>query len=293
MHALACFNLRERLMPHLRAQTAQRLVGLGLRQSRVAEYLGVSQAMVSKYLRGAPVRPDGVPEAYVRGLVERAVEEVQAAQGRGSTPPWCPLCAPMNEHQESVAPASCVRGDRPRDSNARAQTLASLMDAASALRQSGLASLAPEVQVNLAMAAPNATGERDVAAFPGRLVDVRGELKPVAEPEFGASHHLSQLLLRMRRTREDARAILCLRDGADVRRAARQARLVVRVLKRTRVDVAIPARGLHGVDVLVDPGAFGIEPILYVIGRDAPQAVEKAQRLHAQWVQTRRQSPTV
>lgn len=278
MRPAPCFNLQERMLPHLRAETARRLSGQGLRQSRIAAHLGVSQAMVSKYLRASPPPPEGVATSLLRALVDRAVAAVASEEERGRLPAWCPLCPQL------LGPATggegidaCLRGERPLAADEGAAVLENLRAAADRLRAPGIARLAPEVSVNVAMAVADAHDARGVAAFPGRLAEVRGELVPVAPPEFGASNHLAETLLRVRKSHPEIRAVACLRDDADVRRAIKDAGFQSRTLRRQRGELVVHAPGAP--DALVDPGAFGIEPITYLFGATAVDVAEKAERI--------------
>lgn len=278
-----CFNMRERTMPFLRAETARRLGERGLRQVRIAEHLGVSQAMVSKYLRARPRPPPGFPIDRLQAVVARAVASALEGERQGRLPAWCPLCpeawTPGPAGAVGTELEECLRGEAPRPTDASQEVLDDARAAATRIRRLPFARLAPEVSVNLAVALVDARDPRGVAAFPGRFAEVSGELRPVAEPEFGASRHLSEVLLQVRRHRPDLRAVACLRAGDDVRRAARAARLHVEVLPRRRGELVVGRAVAASADALVDPGAFGIEPITYLFGATAVDVVDKAARI--------------
>lgn len=273
-----CFNFHEQLLPYLRAESAKRLSERGVRQNRIAEHLGVSQAMVSKYLRSNPRPPTGASVATLQTLVDRSVTTVLEEEQKGRLPAWCPICP-------SVWPAmnlgfdECLRGEGPRSPDDSQRVLENLHGAAQRLRSRDFLRLAPEVNINIAMATPEARDSRSVAAFPGRIVEVHGELRPVSEPEFGASQHLSDVLLKVRRFLPEVRAVACFRDHEETRRALKAAGLTVRFLKRVRADLVVALPKRQPVDALIDPGAFGIEPITYFLGESAIEAVEKAERV--------------
>lgn len=282
--AVACFNLQERLLPALRAETARRLNEKGLRQARIAEHLGVSQAMVSKYLRHAPRPPEGTPATLFKSWVEEAVRRSLQAEQKGVLPPWCPLCTQFeggNGVSQAAELQECLRGDRLPKAEAGLGVLENLRQAERRMHGADFAKLAPEVRINLAMATPDARDARGVGAFPGRLVNLKGEIRSVSEPEFGASNHLADVLLRVRRQQPAVAAILCVRDDDRVRRALREAGLRYRLLKRQRSELVISVHAQERPDALIDPGAFGIEPVTYVLGETALEAVDKAQRLLA------------
>lgn len=280
---VACFNLQERIYPILRAEVAQRLSEKGLRQGRIAEHLGVSQAMVSKYLR-KPIRvPAGIGRAPLQELVAAAVARALEAEQQGILPAWCPLCvAPAATAEDPAAllrTTECLRSEEVARAPEADLVLANLSQAEKRLHGGALLRLAPEVRINLAMALPNARDSRGVAAFPGRLVDLRGELRSVSAPDFGASNHLADLLLRIRRSQPAVRAILCLRYGDDVRAGLRASSLRFLMLKRVGAELPISLTGREPPDAIIDPGGFGIEPITYLLGETAVTVVAKAEQL--------------
>lgn len=285
---IGCFNLQERLLPALRAETARRLAEKGVRQGRIAEHLSVSQAMVSKYLRRPPKLPGGIPRTALHELAGHAVDRILEAERKGTLPPWCALCAGISEAVGGaqiagvVQARECLRGGELPGAEESAYVLENVRQAERRLRGADILRLAPEVRINIAMALPNAKDGRGVAAFPGRLVELDGELRAVSDPEFGASNHLADLLLRVRKSHREVRAVLCLRDGEDVRRATRGADLRFRLLKRVHRELLVALPGEEALDAVVDPGDFGIEPITYVLSDSAFSCVEKAERILAQ-----------
>lgn len=280
----ACFNALNRLMPTVRAETARRLARQGMQQGRIAEHLGVSQAMVSKYLRKAH-RDTLMPEPLLAEIVEAAARLATTDEEHGRVSAWCPVCVTLSARGFSRAAeplpglTECLRTDLPGQGHGAAQTLANLGDAEARLRRLKFGPLVPQVRPNLAMALVDAKNTRDVASFPGRLVEIRGEVHAAAEPEFGSSTHLAHVLLRVRRTQPEIRAILNVRFDDRIRRAARAAQLRIRALQRARGDLVIALPSATTVDGIADPGAFGVEPALYLLGVNAVDVVQKAGRL--------------
>lgn len=281
----SCFNALTRLVPVVRAETARRLAKSGLAQDRIAEHLGVSQAMVSKYLRGAPSVEGFGSARLVTQLAEDSVARALAGEEDGTMPPWCPVCESLSARGFSCALQplpnldECLRQERTRSVDDGTRILANLSAASDRIRKLRLSRLFPEVRSNLAMALPDAKSIRDIAAFPGRLIELRGEIREIAAPEFGASTHLAEILLKIRRAQPHIGAILNLRYGDDVRGALKNAKLRARILRRTDQELvaAIPAEPI--LDAVIDAGAFGIEPALYLLGESATDVVSKAERL--------------
>lgn len=283
----SCFNALTRLVPVVRAETARRLSKAGLAQDRIAEHLGVSQAMVSKYLRRAPELGGVGSTRLVLDLADASVTRALADEERGAIPTWCPVCESLSSRGFSCALQQipklheCVRQERTRNHDDASRVLDNLSLAAERIRGLTLSRLVPEVRSNLAMARSDAQSIRDVAAFPGRLIELRGEIREIAPAEFGASTHLADILLKLRRAQPQLQAILNLRYGDDVQQALKAAKMRARILRRTRNELvtAVPAEPQF--DAVIDSGAFGIEPALYLLGETATDVVAKAERLLA------------
>jgi predicted fused transcriptional regulator/phosphomethylpyrimidine kinase len=133
------------------------------------------------------------------------------------------------------------------------------------------------------MALPEATGETDVAAVPGRLHAMRGGVNVPANPEFGASHHVATTLLAASDADRTVRGAVNLATS-DALLAAVPAETGAVAFdaayedRRERLDALFES----GVPrVLYHEGAFGIEPITYVLGTSAVDAVERATSLVA------------
>lgn len=280
-----CFNAMGRIMPLVRAETARRLVKEGLHQERIAEHLGVSQAMVSKYLRRPPRTGDYAVDPLLSEVIEASVRRTLQDEAHGLIPPWCPACFSFSEKgfcgakSPLAAVSECLRHERVRTTSGSEEVLRSLAAAEERIRRLSFTRLLPQVRTNLAMSVADPKHSRDVAAFPGRLIELKGEIRGAAAPEFGSSSHLAQLLLKLRRHQPHVRAILNARWDDDVRHAARASGLRLRPLKRERGELLVVVPKDVRWDAVIDPGAFGIEPALYLLGETAQEVVSKAEKV--------------
>jgi predicted fused transcriptional regulator/phosphomethylpyrimidine kinase len=159
---------------------------------------------------------------------------------------------------------------------AREAVLADLAQARKRLSQL-LARLSPEVRCNLAFALPDAKAVDAIAAFPGRLTPVSGEARPLAPPEFGASHHLAKLLLQLRQRMPARRAIVNLRWDAVVADALPRAGIRLAKLVRKGDRLELPGGGLA--PALVDEGSVGWEPALYLHGDSLEEVATQVEAL--------------
>lgn len=143
--------------------------------------------------------------------------------------------------------------------------------------------LAPEVGMNIVRAIPNASRPEDVVGFTGRIIRVSSKLVAVGEPTYGGSKHTATVLLTIRERWPNINAVVVIRyDEGFVKRfedlSLRIAfsgphKDVRNFFNNLRSDLSsimkIP-------DVIVDLGGMGLEPVIYVLGESAVEAVRKA-----------------
>lgn len=141
--------------------------------------------------------------------------------------------------------------------------------------------LIPEVRTNIVMCVNDPKDSSDVAAFPGRITVMKGRAAAVAKPEFNASRHMSMILLSARTINPELRAVSCIRYDKVVNLAIQQAGLQYVTMDRTKYnDIESFIKSLHHLeDCLIDPGSSGIEPVVYIFGKNAINVVEKILRI--------------
>nr|WP_282594509.1 thiamine-phosphate synthase family protein [Halomarina salina] len=270
----------------------------GLTQSEVAALLGISQSAVSKYAHGDVERNERVlADQRVQSLVERLGEGLAA---EAMTPVQALAEAEVlvrqlergdllaTLHEEAMPGLAAYEGefsihDADSDLRAAERALSSVRRGLRVLENtSGFAGLIPAVGSNLVMCLPDADGIDDVAGVPGRILDVKGRATVPGDPEFGVSEHVARVLLAARAGGSDARAALNVRydervlDGLDA-----QGLTAVEFDPEAPLEDAID--GALGddpdVDALYQAGAFGIEPVVYVLAGDAATAAERVRGL--------------
>jgi predicted fused transcriptional regulator/phosphomethylpyrimidine kinase len=110
-------------------------------------------------------------------------------------------------------------------------------------------------------------------AVPGRIIDLKGRPEIPAEPEFGVSEYVASVLLTARDHGSDARAAMNVRyDPTLVDALESSGHAAVEFDAESGIDDAIPTAlaANPDADVLYQTGGFGIEPVIYVLGPDAP-----------------------
>ncbi len=278
----------EEFLPTFRSMLAGALRERGHTQNEVAEALGISQSAVSKYVHGDVEENDRIREdprvvelveqltdglasgemTPVEALIEAEVCIRELEQGGILADLHVEAVPELAEYDTIVVhdPDSRMReASRVRSSVRRGLRL---------LRNSGtFAQRIPAVGSNLVESLHDAETIDDVAAVPGRLLEVRGQVEVPGEPEFGVSQHVSSVLLAARENGSSARAAVNVSDSEDLRQALEaQGERLVEFDAEADLDVAIADALAESPDatVLYQTGGFGIEPILYLLGPDAP-----------------------
>lgn len=256
-----CFFLQQETFPKVRAEAARRLRDRGWSQTRIAQALQISQAMVSRYSHG-PSEDD----PFVTRLVEELLGDLDG-QGGPDISPWCRSLGTTR--------------DRP---GAR-EAMADLLHAEHTLRQGRPSELMPQVGLNIAVALPGANTPRDVLSYPARIVHADGHILAPFPPALGASGHLARCLLLVRHRYQRLQALGNVRGSRAATEAAQSIGTVwhmesgdadreeqlERHVQRTRREPAF----------IADPGGFGIEPCLYVCGPDAATVARRILDIHA------------
>ncbi|PAU83952.1 DNA-binding protein [Halorubrum salipaludis] len=301
----------DEFLPTVRSMLAEDLRDRGFTQREVADALGISQSAVSKYAHGDVARHDRiVADERVRELVERVGEGLAAGE---MTPVAAlveievlirrleegDLLADLHEEaMPALADAEVEFSVHDPDSGLRERerVLSSVRRGLRTLTNaSGFAGLIPNVGANVAECLDGARTIDDVAAVPGRLVDVKGQAMVPGEPEFGVSEHVATVLLAAREAGATARGAVNIRYDPDTVAALAESHPTVEfdpeAPTREAVADAVSEAGAadlrdaersgddaDGTLVLYQTGAVGVEPIVYVL---APTAADAARVVRA------------
>ena len=299
--------MSQAFLPAMRQLVAFRLRSRGLSQNGIARLLGTTQASVSMYLSSRPSKAYSALSAFSvsRDEADRYSARLASAVSGGPAEGvetldavWTGLlgsgaaCAAHRALYPSLADCDfCIRAYGGQ-AGAKARAVSDVSEAVRMLEASpSFVSVMPEVSVNLALAAGEATSPSDVVAVPGRVVKVRGRAKAMLPPEAGASVHMARMLLLARRVRPEFRACINLRY--DSRVVAELESMGLRVLSiggRPRPgseDSTVESlrRRLEApqetFDAVADEGGGGIEPNLYLFGPGAQEVAALALKLAA------------
>ncbi|KAB1186574.1 MULTISPECIES: thiamine-phosphate synthase family protein [Haloferax] len=281
-------------LPTFRALLAEDLRNRGFTQAEVADALGISQSAVSKYAHGEVTMNDRIADdARVHDLVARVGEGLSTGD---MTPVQALVEAEVlirqleegdllsDLHEEEMPQLASYDGFHSiHDPEGHLRTVEQVR---SSVRRglriltntSGFAGLIPNVGSNLVEAVPGADNIDDVAAIPGRIFDVKGQATVPGEPEFGVSEHVASVLLSARSAGADVNAALNLVYDAglvgDLEAAGYECIEFDPDAPTDPVRATLEGRDLPETFVVYQTGGYGIEPITYVLGPDAPTVAD-------------------
>jgi hydroxymethylpyrimidine kinase/phosphomethylpyrimidine kinase len=174
---------------------------------------------------------------------------------------------------------------------ARPEVLTALQKATARLEKEGIEPLIPEVMSNLGFATPYPEGPQDVAAFPGRLRRGPQGLLIPAPPAFGASRHISAVILTAMSTHPELRSAMNVKFFEGVDELAPLLHLRVASFERGAEPPEVKAKegstlawGVASVlkpgepppDLVYDRGELGKEPMIRILGPTPMAVAEKA-----------------
>jgi predicted fused transcriptional regulator/phosphomethylpyrimidine kinase/predicted transcriptional regulator len=145
-----------------------------------------------------------------------------------------------------------------------------------------ISSAMPAVGLNIASALVDAKVAEDVAAFPGKITMVDGKLRHHETPSFGASTHLANLLLQVMEIDSEKVAILNIRppmldDGVNIEKVSGVCDDLG--YKLSMAPKGVIEKGSSKVDILLDEGAFGWEPNLYILAHNPLELIDRCHQV--------------
>ena len=162
--------------------------------------------------------------------------------------------------------------------------------------------LIPEVRVNLAQALPHAKSRADVAAVTGRITAVNGLPYAAGPIQWGASDHLSRLIIEVRKFRPEVNAAVNFRCNPDIvenvtaycrenglrhgqiDRAVEPAEVIGRDAHSTPWKISYLAQTYGSVpDIFYENAGWGKEPLYFAVGPDAVSVTETVIRIARRW----------
>ncbi len=297
-----CETMVVKLLPALRALISRHLIkDYSFTQDQTAQALGVTQASVSRGLSQLD-RFEQYFTPNVRQFAENFARQISqrelgVEEGIASL---CSFCSSQKiggtlcqlHRAENLELKNCLVCAKGFTSDDRSAVLANLTRSLELLVETPeFVPLIPQVRSQLVMSIPNPRDINDVAGFPSRIVTHHMRPHSFTSPEFRGSYHLSKVLLLMQRHIPKLRAAIVFKyfDGLDtvLKQLDYKYFEVVRepVENLTDIDEALFAgvnkvlKQVEFIEVLIDKGQVGIEPVAYLFAPDAETATNMVIRI--------------
>jgi XRE family transcriptional regulator, thiamine biosynthesis regulator len=309
-------------LPNMRGLVSHELHEAGESQRRIAALLGITQARVSYYLARKKnqfaseiTTKFGIPLNDVWSYSKLLAEDVKRSQVDGIFTLYSiwknvlfnGMVCSLHQEKSGVSTdcAACMDLFKPvrepdtlTDKEAEdMQIIREISQAISMLEGSvQFPSIMPEVSVNIAMARTKPRTIRDVAAIPGRINKIHGRAKALVFPEFGASNHMSRVLLLANSRDPQLRSVINVKYDERIgnvltdlevptrftppgKEAHHQASKlyedqdpILARLSQLKIDLEPKSSAV----AVVDRGSEGVEPITYLIGKRATELAQLA-----------------
>lgn len=270
----------------VRGLLAWELYNKGLSQHKISGFLSVTQPMINRFLKTSR-------EVYIERLLKLGLEkdvveryiEMLTSVALSSDLARFDYLSYLVVHKLALLSAcgsreeysSICRKDLSYDPDIHYYKI--MVDKIASIP--GLWRLVPEVGSNIAYAPRKPESEMDIIAQPGRIVRSGTAVIPVGEPSYGASKHLSRVLLLASSHREDVRVAMALANRDFVVEGVKKLGLRSVTIGPhdserefwSSIERALSAKP----DAVIDLGGRGLEPIVYIFARSLEE-LEKTLR---------------
>tara|TARA_B100000575_G_scaffold98666_1_gene78750 strand:- start:4643 stop:5506 length:864 start_codon:yes stop_codon:yes gene_type:complete len=270
-------------LDRLHMQLARELRGQGWSQMNIASMLGSTQSTISRqYQKSMLALPGSADELTVDGWAkELAGGLLSVGQSEELLRQRFIVEFQFTGNQVLRFDKTLTGLDLEVDQNEHA-LIRRLEWAIGRLDSKSLLPVLPKVGLNIAACLNSATSPSEVAAVPGKITSVEGELRTHSKPQFGSSNHLAKLLLDAKKNDSSKSAIINIRPPGDHEGTDIDA--VQEACNQLNWELADAVRGGiedsgSQIDVILDIGDFGWEPSLYVLAGSPLEAVDRCHAL--------------
>jgi predicted fused transcriptional regulator/phosphomethylpyrimidine kinase/predicted transcriptional regulator len=286
-------------LPWMKGLISVDLSSKGYSQSRISSLIGLTQPSVNYYLKRN--RALYLQKLEKIGLSRESITEQESKFIEALSSPGADSTLKVIETVvEALASGELCEYHRrayhlPADCDAcmklwgsgsskdRSGVLRSLDEAVAVLEASeSFPALIPEVRTNFVYAARDARTVKDVAGIEGRIVKLRGRAKALTKSEYGASRHLSSVLLAVRGYFPELACAMNVKLDQKLRYCIEKFRWnVVQLPKSDESDAIVRSveKSISGLkrppDALLHGGGVGLEPATYVLGVDPGDVLGK------------------
>jgi len=285
--------------PHIRALVVHQLNVKGYSQYKLSQLLGISQPMINKILKNNKeyyiknLKEQGIPEEEVKNIVNILVEKIIKNKKDFL---WTMAIIELSiitrelvcysykrKHREIPDPCSLMQ-------LYHVTTDPYLIEVKDVYRE--LASLPdiqeyiPEVGTNIILLPPNARTFNEAIGFPGRIVKLNKGIRAVGPPTYGGSRHTASILLTVNKKWKGIRACIVLKRDKNITDKAKELGMKTCLVSNYENEIELIDKIKKEIekrkekcDIIDALPAKGMEPVIYVLGENAYDVLEKIKKL--------------
>ena len=196
----------------------------------------------------------------------------------------------------SVEPLSALYREREK-----ALAVEEMKRAIRVFREERIGQLIPEVQTNIGLALSNAKNHGDVLAIPGRMIKNGEDIFTGAEPAFGGSRHVANIVLTLMRHDPEKRAVMNIKYTDTLLIICQRLRFKIASFDRSLEPKNIRIREGSSLewgtqkalmdygsvpDIIYDLGGIRKEEMIRVIAEDIESLINKILAIHRLYKKT-------
>ena len=279
----------------------------GKTQQEIANILGLTQAAISNYLKKDEIQGP-LDSSILNDIASKSIEILETNEGNNLAvmDMVCRFC--KQERQESHSFCDIHKNEEKelKENNClicskylneeeinknpfispSQEILQELQDSIELLQDiPRFPSIIPQVQSNLVLGFENPKKNtiKDDAAFPGRIINMEGNVLAIGKPGFGASKHIAEKMILIRKRFREIRSACCIAYNDIVERMMVQKKFYIIQLKdENNIESFIQEIDKFSQDTLdavIFEGSIGLEPVTYILGISSKDVIHKIEKL--------------
>ncbi len=291
--------IAEYIAPYLRGLVILKLTEMGYSQPKISRMIGISQPMVSKYIKLGRdallthLLKLGLFQEEIEAIINMLAKTLERERYREYLRIFSTYCGYILRkgylceiHRKTYPLLS-------KDCDICIKLIPTLIDPYieevmyiyNALKELSKAyKLVPEVGMNIVCSVPEADDIGGVVGFSGRIIAIRNTLEAVGEPVYGGSRHTASILLLVKKMWRDIRCGIVIRYIDDCSTLYKREFISIETgphkdPKELLIDIAETLRGFKNrIDAIIDKGGIALEPVIYLFAENGDKLVNKVKK---------------
>ncbi|MBC8282980.1 MAG: bifunctional hydroxymethylpyrimidine kinase/phosphomethylpyrimidine kinase [Nitrospinae bacterium] len=179
--------------------------------------------------------------------------------------------------------------------NEKFQALCEINNALEVFKKERIGNLVPEVQTNIGLGLSNAKKHEDVLAIPGRVIKNGEDIFTGAQPQFGGSRHVANIVLTVMQHEPEKRAVMNIKYTDSLLQICKKLKFKIASFDRSKEPKKVRVREGSSLewgtekaitsfgsvpDIIYDLGGIRKEEMIRVIAKDMESLVDKVLSIH-------------